>query len=110
LRSILDAPAARGYYADMTSDHLEAILKNAHAKADKEGWQTLPEGGTLTLYASHDGVGLTVSRVEAVRQESDVVYARTTKRELFAVVRGDLFAVAVDAAASGQPVRRAGFG
>ena len=27
----------------MTGEHLEAILKTAHAKADKEGWQALPD-------------------------------------------------------------------
>jgi hypothetical protein len=95
----------------MTSDHLDAILKTAHVTKDKDGWQALPEGGTLTLYAAFNGASLTVQRIEALRLEGDIVYARTPKRELFALARADLYAIAVEGtAASGQPPRRAGFG
>jgi len=95
----------------MTHDHLDSILKTAHCKQDKEGWSVVPDGGTLTLYAAHDGVSLNVGRVEALRVDGEIVYARTPKRELFALARTDLFAVALEgAAASGQPARRAGFG
>ena len=95
----------------MTSDHLDAILKSVHAKADKEGWFTVRDSGTLTLYAAFNGASLTVGRVEAVRTDGDILYARTTKRELYGFAREDLFAIAVEgSSASGQPVRRAGFG
>ena len=30
----------------MTGDHLSTILKQANAKADKDGWDSLPEGAT----------------------------------------------------------------
>jgi hypothetical protein len=97
----------------MTGEHLESILKNAQAKAEagsgKESWLALPEGATLTLYAAHDGVSLTVPRVESVKLDGEIVYARTAKRETFAIGRADLFAVAMEGAV-GQPVRRAGFG
>jgi len=95
----------------MTGDHLDAILKLAGAKSDKDGWATLPEGSTMTLHVAHDGAGMTMPRVEAVKQEGELVYARNPKRELFALVRSDIFAVALEGEGSpGKVVRRAGFG
>jgi hypothetical protein len=94
----------------MVGEHLQAILKNAQAKQDKDGYHCLPEGTTATLYVAHNGVGLTVSRVEAVRfGEGGIVHARTTKRESFALELGDLYAAAVEGL-QGTPARRAGFG
>ncbi len=63
----------------------------------------------MTLYAAHDGVPLMVSRVDAVRIDGDLVYARTARRETYSLNRADLFAVALEGA-TGQPPRRAGFG
>jgi hypothetical protein len=95
----------------MTGDHMDAILKLAGGKSEKDGWVTLPEGSTMTLHVAHDGAGMTVPRVEAVKSEGELVYARNSKRELFALVRSDLFAVALEGDAStGKPARRAGFG
>jgi hypothetical protein len=94
---------------EMTGEHLEAILKNAQAKAEKDGYTAVPEGATLTLYAAHDGVPLMISRVEAVKSDGDLLYARTARRETFSLSRSDLFAVALEGAV-GQPARRAGFG
>jgi hypothetical protein len=95
----------------MTGEHLEAILKVAGAKADKDGWMSLPDGNTLTLHIAHDGASMTISRVEALRSDGELVYARNPKRELFAVVRSDVYAVALEGeAAAGKVVRRAGFG
>ena len=95
----------------MTGDHLDAILKMAGAKSDKEGWVSLPDGSTMTLHVAHGGSGMTVPRVESVKQEGDLVYARNPKRELFALVRSDIFAVALEGEPNaGKTVRRAGFG
>ncbi len=93
----------------MTQDHLDAILKTFQLKADKEGYFVLPEGTTMTIHAAHGGASLTLSRIEAVRADNGLVYARTPKRELFAVARDDVFAVSVDSQ-PGQPARRPGFG
>lgn len=93
----------------MTGEHLEAVLKSALAKPEKDGYVVLPEGANLTLYAAHDGVSLTVARVEALKVDGELVYARTARRETFALGRADLFAVALEGAV-GQPARRAGFG
>jgi hypothetical protein len=95
----------------MTGEHLEAILKVAGTKSDKEGWHALPEGTSATLHVAHDGAAMTISRIESIRQDGDLVYARNPKKELFVVVRSDVFAVALDGEASaGKVVRRAGFG
>ena len=95
----------------MTGEHLEAILKVAGTKPDKDGWASLPEGTTLTLHVAHDGTGMTISRIEAIRQDGELLFARNPKRELFAVVRSDVFAIAMDGeAAAGKVARRAGFG
>jgi hypothetical protein len=96
----------------MTGEHLDVILKNAQAKADKtekDGYLALPEGSTLTFYVSHDGAMLTVGRVESVRVDGELVFARTAKRETYALARSDVFAVASEGT-QGQPARRAGFG
>jgi hypothetical protein len=95
----------------MTGEHLEAILKVAGAKSDRDGWQSLPEGSAMTLHVAHDGASMTVPRVDAVKQDGELVYARNPRRELFVIVRTDIFAVALEGEASaGKVARRAGFG
>ena len=58
------AAVLQGYgpLATMTGEHLEAILKVAGAKAEKDGWQSFPRARPLTLHVAHDGAGMTVSR------------------------------------------------
>jgi hypothetical protein len=95
----------------MTGEHLDAILKLAGAKGEKDGWVTLPDASTMTLHVAHDGASMTVSRIEALRQDGELVFARNPKRELFVIVRGDVFAVALEAeSVAGKVVRKAGFG
>jgi hypothetical protein len=95
----------------MTGEHLEAILKVAGAKSEKDGWQSLPEGSAMTLHVAHDGASMTVSRIDAVRQDGELVYARNPRRELFVIVRSDIFAVALEGESNaGKVARRAGFG
>jgi hypothetical protein len=93
----------------MVGDSLSAILEKANAKTDKNGLSVLPEGTTATLYVSHNGVGLTVSRVDGVKVEKGLLHARTTKRETYVLEVGDVFAVAFEGV-QGTPARRAGFG
>jgi hypothetical protein len=95
----------------MTGDYLQTVLKNAQAKTDKEGFSNLPEGSTMTLYLAHDGVGLTVNRVEALRIDGGFIEARARsgKRETFMLQQTDVFAVAIDGT-PGSPPKRAGFG
>ena len=93
----------------MVGEQLQAILKSAQAKTEKDGFAVLPEGTTATLYASHGGVGLTILRVEATKLEGPMLTARTTKRETYTLEVADVFAVAVEGNGPG-PTRRAGFG
>ena len=95
----------------MTGEHLDTILKLAGAKSDKEGWLTLPDGSSMSLHVAHDGASMTVTRIEALRQDGELVYARNPKRELFVVVRSDVFAAALETdSIAGKVARRAGFG
>ncbi len=95
----------------MTGEHLDAILKLAGAKSEKDGWSSLPDGNTMTLHVAHDGAAMNIPRIEAVKQDGELVYARNPKRELFVVVRSDVFAAALEGeATAGKVVRRAGFG
>jgi hypothetical protein len=93
----------------MVGDSLSAILEKANAKADKDGFLILPEGTTATLYVSHNGVGLSVPKVDAVRVEKGLLHARTAKKETFSLELGDVYAVALEGT-QGSPPRRAGFG
>lgn len=93
----------------MTPEHLDSVLKYAQAKEDKDGWRTLPEGTTLTLHVAHNGAGMAMPRVEAVRREGELVWARSKKDACAAIVASDIFSVLVDGQ-PGAPPRRAGFG
>jgi hypothetical protein len=95
----------------MTGEHLDAILKAIQAKSGKDGYLAMPEGTTMTLYLAHDGASLSVPKVEALKTDGELVFARTTKRETFVIARADVFAVATDGATTaGESPRRAGFG
>ena len=95
----------------MTGEHLQAILKLAGAKTEKDGWSTLPEGSAMTLHVAHDGASMTVSRIDALKEDGELLYARNPRRELFVIVRSDVFAAALEGEpTAGKVVRRAGFG
>lgn len=93
----------------MTPEHLEQVLKFGQAKEEKDGWRTLPEGTTVTLHVSHDGAAMSMPRVEAIRREGDLLWAKTSRKETCAVVVTDVFAVLIDGQ-PGTPPRRPGFG
>jgi hypothetical protein len=95
----------------MTEKELEAVLKTLQTRTGKDGWAEAADGSPLTLYVSHAGGTLTVTRVEGVKVDGDVVYARTAKKDLFGVSRASVFGVSADGVTQGQPSRRpAGFG
>src|SRR5437763_14430311 len=91
----------------MTEEHLSAILDFLSAKPDKEGWSTLADGRAITLYAAHDGVQLTVARVEAVASKGGLLRARTNRGELYLLALQDVFAAAAEGTAT--QTRKAGF-
>jgi hypothetical protein len=92
----------------MTREQIETILKNAGAKSEKDS-QSFPEGSNVTFHVAHDGASLSFQKIENVRFEGDLVYARSSKQSL-ALAITDVFAVAVEGS-QGQASRRpAGFG
>lgn len=91
----------------MTRDQIEAILKNAGAKLDKESGFALPEGANVTFHVAHDGASLAFAKLETVKIDGDLLYAKTTKQTI-AIVLSDVFAVSVEGSGN-APRRAAGF-
>ncbi len=93
----------------MTREQIEVILKTAQATKDKEGGGlTLPEGSNVTFHVAHDGASVTVQKIEGVKFDGELVFAKSAKQTV-AIVTSDIFAVAVEGA-GGAPARRpAGF-
>lgn len=93
----------------MTEEMFRVVLETSNAKADKDGWSALPEGRQMTLYAAHNGVSLTVAKVEAVRSAGAFLKARTVKGDTFVLALEDVFATAFDAGTESPAARKAGF-
>jgi hypothetical protein len=93
----------------MTDEMLRAVLETAGAKLDKDGWSSLPEGRLMTLYAAHGGVPLTIAKVEAVKVNQRIAWARSSKGETYLLNVDDLFAAAMDRGHDPQAGRKAGF-
>ena len=93
----------------MTDEMLHAVLETAGAKLGKDGWHALPDGRTMTLYAAHDGVPLTISKLDAVKTSQRVAWARSSKGETYVLSLDDLFAAALDRGNDPQTGRKAGF-
>jgi hypothetical protein len=92
----------------MTNDNLRTVLATVDAR-EEDGWSLLPNGRLLSLYAAHDGVPLTVQRIEAVRLAHGLVHARNNKGETFLLPLEDVFAAAFDAGSESKSSRKAGF-
>lgn len=93
----------------MTREQIEAVLKTFQAKSDKEGGHALPEGSNVTFQVCHDGASVSIQKVESVRIDGELLYAKGAK-QLTAVVASDVFAVSVEGG-GGTPARRPpGFG
>jgi hypothetical protein len=91
----------------MTEEHLALLLKTAEAKKDAEGWVTMPESRSLTLYVAHNGASLSVTRVEALRTENGFLQARTAKGEIYLLTVDDVYAGSIDG--NKNTARKAGF-
>lgn len=92
----------------MTREQIEVILKSAQAKQDKDGAHALPEGSNVTFHVSHDGASVTVQKIESVKFDGELVFAKSAKQTV-ALVTSDVFAVGVEGV-GGAPARRpAGF-
>lgn len=91
----------------MTEDHLKAFLEASGAEQNDEGWWEAKHGRHLTFYAAASGTGLTVSRVEAVKKDGEVLRARTMRGEEYFLDFDGVYAGAVEAPPAGS--RKAGF-
>ena len=67
----------------------------------------MPEGRTLTLHVAADGVGLTISKVEALKPDGTQLVARNVRGDLYVVNVSNVFACALDGAE--ERGRKAGF-
>jgi hypothetical protein len=95
--------------AAMSDELLKNVLEVVDAKADKDGWLSFPEGRLMTLYVGHDGVPLTIQKIEAVKITHGLVRARNAKGEQFIVADKDVFGAALDAGSDAAIARKAGF-
>ena len=91
----------------MTRDQIEAILKTGQAKLDRDIGYILPDGSSLTFHVAHDGASLSFQKLESVKFDGELLYAKNAKQTV-ALVVSDVFAVALEGA-GGQQRRPAGF-
>jgi hypothetical protein len=92
----------------MTREQIEAILKTSQAKSDKESGYALPEGSNVTFHIAHDGASLAFQKLETVKFEGELLYAKNAKQTV-AIVVSDVFAVSLEGASGQQQRRPAGF-
>lgn len=94
----------------MNQEEFGLITKGFKSK-ESGGFATLAEGSHLTVYVAHAGATLSVSKVDGYRLDAGLLVLRTAKKETFHVRLDDVFAVAAEGAAGGQPARKpVGFG
>lgn len=105
----LDAAAEGADTLLMTEEMFRVVLETADAKGDKDGWTTLPEGRLMTFYVAHNGVQLTIQKVDAVRRTAGIVKARTAKGDTFLLALEDVFATSLDGGTQASAARKAGF-
>ena len=91
----------------MNQEQCETFLASVPVESEDDGWMKAPAERHITLYAAHDGVGLTVGKVEAVKLDGELIWARTRKGETYQLSLGDVFALAVEAPQNTE--RKAGF-
>jgi hypothetical protein len=91
----------------MTHEHLSALLSAGEAAKNGDGWMTLPDARSLTLYVASGAATLSVGRVQSIRQDGALLHAKTNKGEHYVVSLADAFAGSVDAPSGGT--KKAGF-
>jgi len=91
----------------MTHEHLSALLTAGDAVKSGDGWMTLPEARSITLYIASGGATLSVGRVQTLRHDGALLHAKTNKGEHYVVALEDAYAGSVDAPAGTS--KKAGF-
>jgi hypothetical protein len=92
----------------MTREQIESVLKSAQGKQEKDGAYTLPEGASLSLHVAHDGASMAVQKVEGVRFDGELLWARSAKQTT-TIATMDVFAVTLEGGGSTPARRPAGF-
>lgn len=95
----------------MNQEEFGLVTKGFKTK-DNGGFATLPEGSQLTVYVSHTGANLSISKVEGYKSDGPLLVLRTAKKETFHVRLEDVYAVSAEGGAvGGLPARKpVGFG
>lgn len=91
----------------MTHEHLSALLTAGEAVKSGEGWMTLPDARSLTLYVAAGGSTLSIGRVQSLRHDGALLHAKTNKGEHYVVALEDAYAGSVDAPSGAA--KKAGF-
>jgi hypothetical protein len=92
----------------MDKAHLSALLTTAEAVEGKDGFFSIPDGKSITLYVAHDGASMSVSRTTAVKVADGVLYARTAKGETYVLSAADVYGGAIEGGTA-TTARKAGF-
>ena len=92
----------------MTNEQLNTVLSMLPVVKGDDGWFKTERDQFLSLYAAHDGVPLTISRVETVKVEGHLIRANSHRGEQYVLVLEDLFALGSEAPSAAA--RKAGFG
>jgi hypothetical protein len=91
----------------MTHEHLAALLTAGEATKNADGWMTLPDTRTMTLYIAAGNSTLSIGRVQALRHDGALLHSRTSKGEMFIVALEDAYAGSVEAPSG--VAKKAGF-
>ncbi|MEN9577265.1 MAG: hypothetical protein RJA70_274 [Pseudomonadota bacterium] len=90
----------------MNVEELQGALSLSGAQLAGE-WYELPAGKLLTLHLASSGVGLGVTKIEALKLIGGQVHARNSRGDLYAFAMADVFACNIDLGESRG--RKAGF-
>ena len=104
---LLDRSRVAWHGAAMANSHLQILLSGTGATAGEDGWQSMPDGRSLTLQLAHEGVPFTVARIRSLRERDAVLEARTIQGELYLMLAEDVFALVVEGPK--ESTRKAGF-
>jgi hypothetical protein len=92
----------------MNREELDEILKAFETRAVKG--EVLPSAeASFSMYAAHSGASLSVTRIEALKIAGTVLFARTSKKETFAVPLASVFALSMDVSPGSTARKPAGF-
>lgn len=91
----------------MTGDHLAALLTFAEAKKGSDGWYNLGQR-SIVLHAAYNGSVLSFSRIESLKRDNEIIFAKSAKGEVHVFLLSDVFAGTVESGK--EKSRKAGFG